>query len=102
ASFWGGTEHYPAFTYSGMALECLTTPIAYLGVQLPADPFANTRGLTFVYINMEELDIAAGTKGWMMGSSNPRFLLLSYGPDTDQAGRDPVTLPLTIYDPTNG
>lgn len=54
-----------------VVLSTLTTPIAYITTYF-ADPFADTRGLTFRYY--------ADRAGWILGS---------WGPDTDQgAGGD--------------
>lgn len=45
----------------------LTTPVAYI-TSYPSDPFADTRGSAFMYLNVADF-------GWM---------LASYGPDTDE------------------
>jgi len=47
---------------NGRGLNTITTPIAYI-TSYPADPFADTRGLTFRY--------ARDRAGWILGSYGP-------------------------------
>lgn len=101
---------YPILNSSGFDLAVLTTPIAYHTRALPVDPFHNRKSTPLLYINFLDLPppdgmsmsdyIAAPGDG-----SFKRYLLLSYGPNTDAAEPDfknPVRGPFISYDVTNG
>ena len=89
-------------------LAPLTTPIAYAVGKLPADPFADHRDQVFAFINLRDLREAypsqpVGGSGGV--GAGRRFVLMSFGPDTDEAVpnlANPVRGPFTAYDPTNG
>jgi prepilin-type N-terminal cleavage/methylation domain-containing protein len=107
SNYWGGggsPVSFTAFEVSGYDLRVITTPIAYSDSVLPADPFANTKGLVFRYINIDD---ALSTNTVVISQPDRRrFVLDSYAPDTDQSQlndlENPIWGPYTLYDPTNG
>ncbi|MCB2156957.1 type II secretion system GspH family protein [bacterium] len=102
SEFWRAHQQDKAvFFESGYDLAVLTTPVAYVIGGLRPDPFADTRDLPFVYFNPPQCVPE------ILGQSNyPRYVLLSYGPDTDQWSpsdvANPMLGPYISYDPTNG
>jgi prepilin-type N-terminal cleavage/methylation domain-containing protein len=89
---------------SGYDLALLTTPVAYIGTQLLADTFADTRGLPLLYFNYSDIWSDAQERGIQM-CRHRRYLLLCYSADTDQGSPNmvnPVRGPWIPYDPTNG
>lgn len=93
---------YPVMDVSGDALSALTTPVAYFTRHLPLDSFSDLK-TRFWYINYVEI---MGKDSLMTdGGRARRYLLLSFGPDTDQTDPtlpNPVRGPFMAYDPTNG
>jgi type II secretory pathway pseudopilin PulG len=95
---------------SGWDLAALTTPIAWLSLRLPIDPF-NESGRSpggyganpdwpFIYINRFDAlreDGQTTTVETAVG-----YLLLSFGPDEQLTLPHPVFGPFIPYDPTNG
>ncbi len=108
ATGWGGRYgaiaygRYPILARSGFDLRVLTTPVAYHHGSLPTDPFHDIRDSPFVYLNYADLAAAGPIVG--PAGRYPRWLLLSYGPDTDsmKARFNPARGPFLPYDPTNG
>jgi hypothetical protein len=75
-----------------------------VGTSLPLDPFSDFRNSPFTYINLSELQ-TTGTPYVKQPGAFRRYILLSYGPDTDSSKPDflnPVRGPWLDYDPTNG
>jgi len=94
---------FPILVPAGNDLRALTTPIAYAGTNLPTDPFADLKISPFVYINIA--DAPTTLPEWQKPGAFKRYVLLSYGPDTDQSEpdfRNPLKGPWLPYDPTNG
>lgn len=99
-----GSLSFPILVPAAYDLYALTTPIAYVGGQLPTDPFHDLRGMLFTYINLSELQ-TTGTPYAQQPGAFRRYILLSYGPDTDSHQThfvNPVRGPWIAYDPTNG
>ena len=90
-----------AFRESGWDMAALTTPVSYVLSRVLPDPFSDTRGAPFVYYNALQ-----GAPEIRKQSNYPRYVLLSYGPDTDQFApsdlANPMRGPFIPYDPTNG
>jgi Tfp pilus assembly protein PilE len=95
---------FPILIPASQDLSVLTTPIAYIGGQLFADPFADIKGQPYTYVNLSELQTSATAFTAQPGPFR-RYVLLSYGPDTDSSCPyfvNPVRGPWIHYDPTNG
>lgn len=94
----------PYWTKAGYSLTCLTTPVAYVGRELPVDTFADIRGTPFSYVNTGVVRDLVPEPA--RDATPTRFLLLSFGPNCDQAFggnlMNPVSGPFVPYDPTNG
>lgn len=93
----------PQVAVSGYDLYVLTTPVAYLGTLEP-DPFADMRGLPYAYLDYSGIWDEAAEAGYEL-CRDRRYLLLSYGPNTDLVDpdfRNPVHGPWIRYEPTNG
>lgn len=103
--WWGSSPvvtGYPVLDDSGYALSALTTPVAYFSRALPLDPFSDLK-TPFLYINY--IDVFGSKNLIHDGGKERRYLLLSFGPDTDQSEPhfvNPLFGPFTPYDPTNG
>jgi len=94
-----GLEHR---LLSGLALNVLTTPMPYLTMALPGDPFSFPR-TPIGYVNLIEAREAYGVTS-LPGSEEEdrrRYYLFSTGPDQATAP-NPLTQDVTLYDPTNG
>ncbi|MFH0794063.1 MAG: prepilin-type N-terminal cleavage/methylation domain-containing protein [bacterium] len=114
STFFGGSSYYPTWypilNSSGFDLAVLTTPIAYHTRALPIDPFHDRKGIPLLYINLLDLPPPDGMSmsDYIQSPGDgtfKRYLLLSYGPDTDSGGphfRNPVRGPFIPYDVTNG
>jgi len=93
---------YPILDDSGYALTALTTPLPYFSRVLPLDPFSDLK-TPFLYVNY--IDVFGSKNLTRDGGAERRYLLLSFGPDTDQCNPhfvNPLFGPFTPYDPTNG
>lgn len=105
--YWGESGlrgGYPILVPAAYDMRVLTTPISYIGGQLPADPYQDVRGAPYTYINLSELQTTT-TPFAKQGGAFRRYILLSYGPDTDSSKQkfvNPVRGPWISYDPTNG
>ena len=100
----GNIGGFPILIPASYDLCVLTSPVAYIGSYLPADPFHDFRGAPYTYINVSELQTTSTPFGQQPGAFR-RYVLLSYGPDTDSAEPDfvnPVRGPWISYDATNG
>lgn len=53
--FFGWTRELNPVLVSGYDLARLTTPIAYFSREIAVDTFADTRGLPFIYLNLQHL-----------------------------------------------
>lgn len=98
-----GSKGNPFLLQAGYDLSVLTTPVPYQGTSLPIDPFHNVRHAPYVYVNLADLDTTSSPSA--SAGRLPRYLLLSYGPDTDSARpsfANPALSRYIPYDPTNG
>lgn len=106
-AYWGESGvrgGFPILNVAAWDLHVLTTPIAYVGGQLPVDPYNDNWGMPYTYINLSELQ-TTGTAYVNEPGAFRRYILLSYGPDTDSSKQkfvNPVRGPWISYDPTNG
>jgi len=101
------TEVWPAFNSSISDLGVLTTPVGYHTTALPLDGFRSQvekHPNGFPYVNLADIWRELGVNE--SGFANPRFMLLSPGPDRtwlhkDRESFNPAKRPVQ-YDPTNG
>lgn len=103
-------DRYPFLRKTGWDLARLTTPVAWLSMSLPMDPFQPRYNGFFSrpvqepepFIYLDLYDVFHENPDTTSTKEHQGFVLLSYGPDNSLSLPNPVFGPFIEYDPTNG